>query len=106
MHKLPVNSRLRMAIKWTIKWRQTLVELRVCLTITLIRWPLNREPEREDRPFSQLALHRDRALVQVHNRLDDGQPEPRSLRVLRARRIDAVEAIKDFRKVFRSDARA
>src|SRR5208282_5711200 len=48
-----------------------------------------RYPNRDRRALMHLALDPQRAVMQLHDMLDDRQPEPRAAKLARARAIDA-----------------
>ena len=59
----------------------------------------------EGRALPRLALDGEPSAVAQHDVLDDGEPEPRTADLAADRGIDAVEALRQPRQVFRRDAR-
>src|SRR5205823_2038264 len=67
-------------------------------------WRGRGKPESNCRAVVRDTLDRDRAAMESQNGFDNGQPQSHPWVVVRARRVDPIEAIKNLWEMFGSDA--
>src|SRR5271163_5239794 len=65
-----------------------------------------RNPDRDRRAIMHFALDSERAVVQLHDMLDDRQAKPGAAQLARARAIDAIESLRQPRDIRRRNSLA
>src|ERR1700722_1310484 len=63
-----------------------------------------RNPDGHRRAFMHLALDSQRAVMQLHDMLDDRETESRAAQLARARAIDAIESLRQPRDICRRNS--